>query len=683
MKPTLSSPYIPASANLPESTLKSVILGVVLAIVLAGSNAYLGLKMGMTIAASIPAAVISMAVLRAFRQSNILENNIVQTIASAGEVVAAGIIFTIPALLVMGFWTEFHYWQITVIGIVGGILGILFSIPLRRALIIEENLKFPEGVAAAEVLKAGEARETGGAKNLIIGALSAASIKFAQTGLHIFSESIKGWVSFGTSIFSFSGALSLSMVSAGYIVGVGIALNILGGIVLAWLIIVPLYTGFCSPQEFGLSADASALDFAAAVRGAKLRYIGVGAFIIGGLWTLISLVKPIRSAVSSSFDAMRKSRLGQSIVVIRTEKDISMTTVLLSIAILIIPIFLLFKSVMESANLSISSGLWWFSIIFSVILVVVIGFITSSIAGYIAGLVGSSSSPLSALTIAAILTVSLSLLAILGTQIDFVASASQALSMAAVAIIISSVICVATAVSCDNMQDLKTGHVLGATPWKQQVTLMIGVVAGALVVSPILELLYEAYGIGGAFPRPGMDPANSLSAPQATLMASVAKGIFARNMDWPPVLIGVGIGITVVSLDQILRVSGSVARLSLLAIALGIYLPMDITIALVIGGLISYLAKRKIQNSKSSSTAKHPDVATKAERSGLLLASGMIAGDALIGIILAIPFAAYQSTEVLAIVDSSFEQYALILGTLAVGFVTYYLYKQASNTAAT
>jgi len=473
------------------------------------------------------------------------------------------------------------------------------------------------------------------------------------------------------------------MISAGYIVGIGIALNILIGIIIAWLIIVPLYTGFYSPQDFGLSADASAVDFSSAVRGAKLRYIGVGAFIIGGLWTLISLIKPIRSAVRSSFDAMKKSRLGHKIVVIRTEKDISMATVLVSIAILIIPMFFLFKNAMEAANLPVSVGLWWATLIFSVILTVIIGFITASIGGYIAGLVGSSSNPLSALTIGAILTICVSLLAILGTQIDFIASAGQALSMARVAIIISAVVCVASAVSCDNMQDLKTGHILGSTPWKQQITLMIGVVAGALVVSPILELLYEAYGIGGVFPRPGMDPANSLSAPQATLMAAVAKGIFSQNMDWPPVLIGASIGIAVVGIDQVLRVAGSSARLSLLAIALGIYLPMDITLALVVGGLISYLAKRKIKNSKATLAQKHKSVEANAERNGLLLASGMIAGDALIGIILAVPFAAYQSTEVLAIVDSSFEQHSIILGFLAVVFVAYYLYKQASNTEPT
>jgi putative OPT family oligopeptide transporter len=310
----------------------------------------------------------------------------------------------------------------------------------------------------------------------------------------------------------------------------------------------------------------------------------------------------------------------------------------------------------------------------------VVGFICASIGGYMAGIVGSSCNPLSGITIGAILIVSLALLVLLGTQIDFKANAEMATSVAAVVILIGAVVAVAASFSCDNLQDLKAGHLLGSTPYKQQLTLIIGAIAGAIVVAPILQLLYEAYGIGGIFPREGMDATRSLTAPQATLMASVAKGIFTQTLDWPLVILGIGIGIVAILIDQLfLKHSNSGFRLSVLAIALGIYLPMDVTLPLIIGGIISFFAHHKVSSQKKALGAKYAEVEARTERRGLLLASGLIAGDALIGILLAIPFATYQSTDVLALVGPSFAEIATILGTLTFIIVGYYLYKLGSD----
>ena len=672
-------PYIPASQSIPEMTWKAIILGIILAVVLAGSTAYLGLKMGQTISASIPAAVISMTILRMFRQSTILENNIVQTIASAGYVVSSGIIFTIPALVVMGYWHEFGYWQITTIAVVGGIIGVLFSIPLRQALIINEKLKFPEGVAAAEVLKAGESvgsDEKGGVGILALGAVCASVFKLLQSGLHVLGEGIQGWIHVGGSVFGLSTGFTFSMMGAGYIVGLKVAINLLVGAGIAWLIGVPLYTAFGSPQDYGLGADASAFDFAMAVRSSKLRYIGVGTMIFGGLYAIFALVGPIRTAISSSFKAIQNSRLGLAVQIPRTDFDIPMPIVLICVVALSVPVFIIFHNVLGAADLPISSNLYWITVTFLTLFSMIVGFICASIGGYVAGIVGSSANPVSGITIGAILAVSSLLLILLGGEITFGGVTKESLSLAAIVIMIGGVVATAAALSCDNLQDLKSGHVLGATPWKQQLTLIIGVIAGSAVIAPILGLLYEAYGIGDSFPRMGMDPTHSLAAPQAALMASVAEGVFSHSLDWPLVFIGSGIGLVLVLIDKgILGPLKSEYRLSVMAVALGIYLPMDVVMPLVIGGVVNFLAKKRLKSHKPRHGKNYSRIKASTERQGLLFASGLIAGDALTGISLAIPFAAYQSTSIMAVVGPSFHGTATVLGVLTFSCVCYYLYR--------
>lgn len=679
-------PFIPSSQSLPELTLKAFVLGIILAIVLAGSNAYLGLKMGQTISASIPAAVISMAVLRLFRQSNILENNLVQTIASAGEVVAGAVVFTVPALIVLGYWQTFDYWQVVSMTAIGGVLGVLYSVPLRRALIVESDLKFPEGVAAAEVLKAGSAQKSQqqekGVKLLMSGALGSAAMQFITGGLHVFADSVSAWVRMGGSVFGLSSGLSLSMLGAGYIVGLKVALNLLLGAFIAWVVIAPLYAFLGGPEAFGLAADVAAHPFAMAIRSAKLRYIGVGTMVLGGLWAIGSLVNPIRNAIASSFHALKMARLGQVAAPARTEHDIPMTWVLAGIALISIPIVLLFNHVLAAANLPLSGAGYALTLVFLTVAALFLGFICASIGGYMAGIVGSSCNPISGVTIGSILIVSISLVLLLSAEITFGVASKEVLSLAAVVIIIGAVVASSSGLSCDNLQDLKAGQLVGSTPWKQQLTLIAGVVAGAMVVQPILELLFQAYGMGGVFPREGMDPTTSLAAPQAVLMASVAQGVFEHKMEWMLILIGIGIGLAVILYDRmVLAKNNSEFRLSTMAVALGLYLPLEVITPLCIGGLVSHFARKglqkKIQRAEPELKEQYLE---HAERRGLLFSAGMIAGEALVGILLAIPFAAYQSTDILAIPFSP--QAATVLGTLAFAGFGYYLYSLGSRREA-
>jgi len=613
-------PYIPATKHIPEASFRAVLLGIMLAMILVGSTAYLGLKMGQTISASIPAAVISMAILRLFRKPTVLENNIVQTIASAGYVVTGGIIFTIPALIVMGYWQTFNYLQISFIAAVGGILGVLFSIPLRRALIIDEKLRFPEGVATAEVLKAGDlvgSKHNTGVGFLINGGIFASIIKFAQTGLHVIGESVHGWINIGGSVFGFSAGLSLSMIGAGYIVGMSVAINLLIGTAIAWLAAVPLYTFFSTPEAFGLAADASAFDWAMAVRSTKLRYIGVGTMIFGGLYALLSLIGPIKTAIASSFSAFQKSRMGQAVKVIRTEYDMPMPYVVLGICVLAVPVFIIFNNVLTAANLPISQNLHLATVLLLTVLSLLVGFICASIGGYMAGIVGSSANPLSGITIAAILAVSTTLMVLLGSHVTF-GNSAEALSLAASVILIGGVVATAAALSCDNLQDLKSGHILGSTPWKQQATLMIGVIAGSIAIAPVLDLLYQAYGIGESFPRAGMDPTHALAAPQAMLMASVAKGVFSYTLDWPLVFLGMGIGLGIALIDLIiLKRLKATYRLSVMAVALGLYLPIDVIMPLVIGGVINFMARRRLKSNRKKIGKDFSEVEAKVERQAL------------------------------------------------------------------
>ncbi|PEN13717.1 oligopeptide transporter, OPT family [Longibacter salinarum] len=634
-------PYISASTSLPEITPKALFLGFILSAVLAGANAYLGLKVGMTVSASIPAAVISMALLKAFKESNILENNIVQTAASAGESLAAGVIFTLPALIMLRYWEGFPFLETMSVALCGGIIGVLFTIPLRRALILEAELQFPEGIATGEVLKAGD-RGGGGAKYIAIAGLAGAAMQFFQTGLKVVGDSVSGAVTAGKSVFGIASGLGVALLSVGYIVGLNIATLVFLGGAIAWFVGIPLYTALADPATLqSIVGDATGWDAALSVWDARIRYMGVGAMATGGLWALVALIEPIRDGIRSSMDAVRRAKDESTPDITRTERDTPINFVLGGAAAMAVPIFIVFTFVVDQTGLGISSGLYWLTIVFGVLFAFVAGFLFSSVAGYMAGLVGSSNNPISGVTIATILTVSLILLVLLGSQIDFAVDTSQAAAAAATAILVGAVVCCAAAIAGDNMQDLKAGHIVGATPMNQQIMQVVGVVAASLAIAPVMDLLFSAYGFGDVLPRAGMDPSEALAAPQATLMSSVADGVFSRNLPWTMIGLGVLIAIAIIVWDKWLESRESSFRAPVLAVAVGIYLPIDLSVPIFIGGLIAYFAAR-------SATKKAGEEEPESQR-GLLFASGLITGEALVGIFLAIPFAIQEDANALAI----------------------------------
>ncbi len=663
-------PYIPASASLPEITVKAIVLGIVLSAVLAGANAYLGLKVGLTVSASIPAAVISMAILKMFRDSNILENNIVQTAASAGESLAAGVIFTLPALVLLGHWSGFPFWPTMGIAACGGILGVLFTIPLRRALIIEADLRFPEGVATAEVLKAG-ASGGSGAKIIAIGGVAAALLKLSQSGLQVVQGALQGAVTMGRSVIGFGTDLSPALIGVGYIVGPTVGTLLLAGGLISWFVGIPLYLAVADPAVVdGIVGESTGYEAASAIWSSKIRFMGVGAMVVGGVWALISLMGSVRDGVRSSVQALRASRAGGQAQVPRTEQDMPVNMVATGTVALAIPIFVVFMLVVDRDALGITTGLYLGTLALGAVFALVAGFLFASVAGYMAGLVGSSNNPISGVTIATILTISLILYFLFGSQIDFVISGTQALAAAATAILVGGVVACAAAIAGDNMQDLKAGRIVGATPRRQQIMQLIGVGASALAIAPILGLLFEAYGLGGAFPREGMDPGSALDAPQATLMASVAEGVFSRNLPWDLIWIGAGIAAAVIILDRTLAARGSNVRVPVLAVAVGIYLPIELEVPIFAGGIVAWLVARAIRRGGGGGA----DVKAASQR-GLLFASGLITGEALVGILLAIPFAASQSTNVLAIAPDNFEPVARWIGAVAGAGFLWWIYR--------
>lgn len=662
-------PYISASTYLPEITLKAFILGVILSMLMAAANAYLVLKVGLSVSACIPAAIISMAVLKLFRNSNVLENNIVQTAASAGEVVACALALIIPALIMIGYWNSFHYSIMTSLALVGGFLGVLLSVPLRRAMVVEGGLRFPEGVATAEVLKAGD--ESAAAKGLLFAGLAAAVVKFCQSGFQILADSIQIWGRVGNTVTGITAGFSFALIGAGYVVGLQATTAMVIGAFCSWIIGIPLYGAI-----FGLPMDATdAYSAAIGIWNTKLRIIGVGMMVFGGIWTTIELFSPIRRAVISSLEALRKIKIHGKTNIPRTDFDIPITYVGIGALLLILPIYFVFYNIFSSSSLQLTIPIVVGITVIATALAFVLSALGSVISSYMCGLIGNSSNPVSGILIMTILIISFSLMLILNTQVNFFANADASLTSAGITILIATVVSCAAAVAGDNLQDLKSGQLVGSTPWKQQFMLIVGVLASAVILAPIFQILFEAYGIGDVLPREGMDPTQALSAPKAALMAALSQAIFTQSMDWTMVGIGVGLGIVVVFVDRFLKQTASVWRLPILAVAVGIYMPLEVTSALFIGGIVSYLAERSRSKSKASSSEK-----AGLERQGILFASGLIAGEAIVGILLAIPFVAYQSTNVFRIVPEALVGSTDVLGLFVTIAILYWFYQTASKT---
>jgi putative OPT family oligopeptide transporter len=646
-----SSPLIPASVKLPEMTIKVIFFSIILAAVLAAADAYLALKIGTTIAASIPAAVLAMGILRFFKNSNVLESNMIQTAASAGEGISAAMAYTLPALVVTQIWMGFPYWQTVLISIVGGILGVLFSVPLRRALFSIPTLRFPEGTAVGSVLRVSS---TGGKhlRYLAQGAGVGGLISLMQSGFKIIADEIQMWMYTSKTVFGFGLSFEPALLAAGYIVGFQVGISFLVGLIVGWMIILPAL-GIL----YGLPAADSAYAAVLSLWNHNLRYVGVGVLLVGGTWTLLSLLKPIFRGFQQSIAASRRTHISAGESLPRTERDIPFHWIVGITGLMAIGVFFLVYHATQTIGLNYSSQYLVVVSLVTLLFIVVIGFLLATLCGYFAGLIGSTNSPLSGLIITTILILGgLYLLLFKGHDM------AEINKLITLMLIVTAIVTAVPSISLENIQDLKSGQIVGATPWKQQVILMLGVVVSSLVVAPVLNLLFNAYGMGGVFPHPGMDPGQMLSAPQANLMATIAKGVLTRDINWAMVSIGAVVAVIGIIVDEILKRRGK--RFIVLGMGLSIYLPFQLTATIFLGTLIDYLVKRR-QHSQEEN------------QSGTLLACGMVAGNALMGVLLAIPFVVLGSSDALALVSSHFTPIALILGVIVTISLAYWMYHTA------
>ena len=651
--------------NYKEFTLRGVILGALITVIFTASNVYLGLKVGLTFASSIPAAVISMAILKFAKDSNILENNLVQTQASAAGTLSS-IIFVLPALLMLGYWTSFPFWQTTILCIAGGILGVMFTIPLRYAMVVNSDLPYPEGVAAAEILRAGEAAVADGsatqdgsigAKEIAIGGALSGTVAFLTGGLRLLADSAGYWFKAGAAVFQLPMGFSLALLGAGYLVGIAGGIAILLGILIAWGVAVPTLTSAAvQPMDMPLSA------FAMQIWKEKVRFIGAGTIGVAALWTLLTLMKPMMEGLKLSMQALKG---GSNVGLARVEQDLSPKAMMGWTAAMTVLLAVCFYQFV--AGSSLPTGLAWLLVGVCTAVTFIIGFLVAAACGYMAGLIGSSSSPISGIGIISIVIISLVLLMVGNVNPELLASGDGQFVTALALFCGSAVLCVAT-ISNDNLQDLKTGYLIKATPWRQQIALIIGVVVGALVISPVLELLYKAYGFTGALPRADMDASQALGAPQATLMTTIAKGIFAHNLNWDFILVGVAIGATLIVVDTVLRkTSAGKYSLPVLAVGMGIYLPPSINMPIFIGTVLAWWLKHHITK-KSPAAAREKNLKS-AERTGTLFAAGLIVGESLIGVIMAFIIAASVTTggsdAPLALKLENWDTIGQVLGLLA------------------
>ncbi len=648
--------------HLPELTLRGLALGAAITVLFTAANVYLGLKIGLTFASSIPAAVISMAVLRLAGGASILENNIVQTEASAAGTLSS-IIMVMPALVMVGLWHGFPYWQGALVCLAGGVLGVLFTIPLRRAMVVDSGLPYPEGVAAAEILRVGAGTAVPGepgAADIAAGGIVAAVFSFAAAGLHILTDGISLWTSAGSAIFRLSTGFSLALLGAGYLIGIQAGLAMLLGAVLSWGVAVPILTTL-HPAPPG--ADIAA--YATTLWAQKVRFIGAGVIGIAAIWSLLGLAGPTLAGIRSAIGQAGLSRE----TVARTEQDLDYRAVI---------------GIFAASCIGLALLLWWFVagaatfsgapvlllVLGGTVFAALFGFLVAAACGYMAGLVGSSSSPISGIGILATIAAGLLLLGIIAL---FGAQGGQAGQQAAKGFVLFTVTAVlATAsISNNNLQDLKTGQLVGATPWRQQVALLIGCVAGALVIPPILDLLYQAYGFPDALPHAGMNPANALPAPQATLMAKIAAGILGGTLQWTFIYIGAALSVAMILVDTLLKRMGGAYRLPVLAVGIGLYLPPTVGVTLAIGATVGWIISRRLRGRAD---------AERADRRGVLIASGFIVGESLVGVAMAGIIGASGSQAPLQIVPDGFETAAQWLSLAAFAAVAVWFARRVLKT---
>jgi len=634
-----------------ELTWRGIALGMSLTFLFTAANMYLGLKVGLTIATSIPAAVISMAFLGLFSGSNIRENNIVQTVCSAAGAMAS-VIFILPSLVIIGWWTVFPFWTSFLICAAGGVLGVLFTIPLRRALVTQSDLPYPEGVAAAEVLKVGadtraanpEARE--GLLAVVYGALASAGLAIA-VAMRLAVDSAEGYFRTGAvAATGYSFSFSLALVGAGHLVGLSVGLAMLAGILIAWAGAVPIITAM-TPMHGDLAS------FVGGIWRNDVRFMGAGAMAVAAVWSLLRTVGPIIGGLKATMRA-RGGVLDQAD---QTDRDMSFPMILaLGVASTALTTWLVWRFSGETGLTGSALGI----ALLSIPLILAGGFFVSAICGYMAGLIGSSNSPISGVGILAVVGTALCLVLFFGGH--------DAKPLVAITLFITGILFAVACSSNNNLQDLKTGQLVGAAPWRQQVALLAGVAAATVTVPVVLNLLAKAYGFSGA-PNLHTIASQPLAAPQANLMAALAQGVIGGKLNWNLIEIGAVVGAGIVLLDEILRM-GKLLRLPPLAVGLGIYLPMEATLPVVVGAVIGWIYNRSVRGDRAG-------------RLGVLVASGMIVGESLFNVLNAGLIVGFNKDAPLAVVGSSFPANAVgILGFVGLIALLYGWLKRRARTAS-
>ena len=640
-----------------ELTLRGIVLGALLTVVFTAANVYLGLKVGLTFATSIPAAVISMAVLKLFKDSTIQENNIVQTVASSAGTLSA-IVFVLPGLVMIGWWQDFPYWESVAVIVIGGILGVMYSVPLRRALVTGSDLPYPEGVAAAEVLKVGAgvggAEENArGLKAVVFGTLISSIYALLAKAKLV----VEGWdkafmIGKGGSFVSLT--FSFALLGVGHLVGLAVGLAMLAGAVLSYLFILPNLTAG------GVPVGEGAMDFIRGVFRSEVRLIGAGAIGVAAIYTLLKVIGPIISGISSALraNAARKTA-GNMEALELTERDLPIGVVGGSILLLMVPIMLLLAKLGAGGPVEGALGISLFA---STIYILIAGIAIASVTGYMAGLIGASNSPVSGVGILSVLGISLLLVAIFGRGL----SPEDTKALVAFALFVTAIIFGIATIANDNLQDLKTGQLVGATPWRQQIALVLGVIFGGLVIPPILSMLNSTFGFQGA---PGAGD-NALGAPQAALISTIAQGVLGGDLNWNLIGLGALVGVAAIVIDEALRRSGK-GSLPPLAVGMGMYLPLDSTGFVIVGAVLGHLY---------NGWAKQQRDPAFAERMGVLTATGLIVGDGLFNVFYAAIVGATDNPDVLAVFGTN--PWSLPMGLLLFGGLTVWAYARMRGDAA-
>ena len=652
-----------------ELTLRGLILGVLITLVFTAANVYFGLKAGLTFATSIPAAVISMAVLRALSGATIQENNIVQTVASAAGTLSS-IIFVLPGMIMIGWWSGFPYWVSCAICVFGGILGVMYSIPLRRALVTQSDLPYPEGVACAEVLKVGSGEQGAGLEEsraglsaLLWGSIISGAFSLITATRVLASDVARNFRVGERAVSGYDFLLSFALFGIGHLIGLWCGLAMLVGALIGWGWGVPHYSALSDDTA---SLAASSIDaLAHDTWSHKVRFVGAGTIGVAAIWTLAKLVKPVVAGLRSAMVAARARTQGEGALLPRTEQDIPIGIVGIASLLCVLPVGVLLAQFVSTSGLGDHLA---FLVVSGVLYVAIMSFLVSAVVGYMAGLIGSSNSPLSGIGI--LVVIGFGLILVFGVRGGIPADSGKA--YVAYALFVTAVVFANAAIANNNLQDLKTGQLVDATPWKQQVALVIGVIAGAVIIPPILDLLNKAYGFAGAA---GPHHEHPLPAPQAGLISALAQGVIQHNVDWSLIETGGLIGVAVIAADALLRRLRPTAHLSPLAVGLGIYLPTQSTLMVVVGAVAGWMFERRADTRPRAEATK---------QLGVLLASGMIVGEGLVGVAVAALVAFSGQDFPLSLVGDAFaDNGAVWLGGIVFAGVSYLLYRYVGRALVT